>query len=97
MSRTRQRLIGIIPIDRNDNWEFDATSIGTAANASDSVVAAGNGKHGCSRGGPGIKVVDGAKAVSERKRAFGGGQNSTLKKAVREQRRGSRLVIQYFV
>ena len=35
-----------------------------------------------------IKVVDGGEAVSERKRAFGGGQNSTLKKAVSEQRRG---------
>ena len=35
-----------------------------------------------------IKVLDGGEAVSERKRAFGGGQNSTLKKAVSEQRRG---------
>ena len=35
-----------------------------------------------------IKGVDGGEAVSERKRAFGGGQNSTLKKAVSEQRRG---------
>ena len=35
-----------------------------------------------------IKVVDGGEAVSERKRAFGGGQNSTLKKAGSEQRRG---------
>ena len=31
-------------------------------------------------------MVDGGEAVSERKRAFGGGQNSTLKKAVSEQR-----------
>ena len=35
-----------------------------------------------------IKVLDGGEAVSERKRAFGGGQNSTPKKAVCEQRRG---------
>ena len=35
-----------------------------------------------------IKVVDGGEAVSERKRAYGGGQNSTLKKAVSEQSRG---------
>ena len=34
-----------------------------------------------------IKVVDGGEAVSECNRAFGGGQNSTIKKAVSEQRR----------
>ena len=32
-------------------------------------------------------MVDCGEAVSERKRAFGGGQNPTLKKAVSEQRR----------
>ena len=36
-----------------------------------------------------IEVRDkGGEAVSERKRAFGGGQNSTLKKAMSEQRHG---------
>ena len=35
-----------------------------------------------------IKVVDGGEGVSERKRAFGGGQNSTPEKAVSEQHRG---------
>ena len=39
------------PIDQNDNWEFDATSIGMP-NASDNVVAAGNGKRGCRGGNP---------------------------------------------
>ena len=33
-------------------------------------------------------MVDGGEAVSKRKRAFSGGQNSTLKKAVSEQRHG---------
>ena len=39
-----------------------------------------------------IKVVDGGVAVSECKRAFGGGQNSTLKKAMSDQCHGKSCV-----
>ena len=39
----------------------------------------------CDRGG--CRDKDGCEAVTERKRAFGGGQDSTLKKAVSEQHR----------
>ena len=81
---TDSTAIGIIPIDRNDNWEFDATSIGTAANASDNLVATGNmvADKGSSRG----KI--GCRGRPREQGGGGGGKIQPFKEAVSEQRRG---------